>query len=501
MKQYYVIYNQDCTNLFHITKEPITPAHVDRMVDEVAGGGADVLLVNPQAQRVNYPSKVWQTFWDGYVPGDCTFFGPVPDAEVADREHWVAQMKRLTDQGCDYLAHTLARCRQQHIAPGITVRMNDMHDAPTPGTHLFSRFYMEHPELHLHNDPFCSWAATGLNYEYPESREHYLVLIRELVQDYDCDVLELDFLRFHCYFPREDFARHCAIMTEFVREVRATLDATGRCIALLARVAASPAAAYELGFDIAAWAHDQLVDGISMGAFLNTQWHVPIAAFRTLVGDDVALYPCMDYIADRRPGLPAREMPIEPELLRGFTAGHLAAGADGIALFNFFCVREVDASNPLLVHPVSPRDPSFATLHDLRALAPLRGMKKRHTIMSGWGIAETDGVLQVPLTIEWSQVRAVQMLLASEPEGTRVEAVVLFTGGATICPEQLWLQVNNTPVGPAQSVENLPAPAKDIRQAIFVVPPAALRDGNNELALRNEGEALTIISIDVDVQP
>lgn len=36
MKQYRILYNQDATNLFGSTKEPLTPAHVDRMVDEVA---------------------------------------------------------------------------------------------------------------------------------------------------------------------------------------------------------------------------------------------------------------------------------------------------------------------------------------------------------------------------------------------------------------------------------------------------------------------------------
>ncbi|HUW32032.1 MAG TPA: hypothetical protein VM223_10500 [Planctomycetota bacterium] len=56
---YRVVYNQDCTNLFVTVKDPLRPEHVDRMVDEVADGGADVLLVNPNAQRVNYPSRAW----------------------------------------------------------------------------------------------------------------------------------------------------------------------------------------------------------------------------------------------------------------------------------------------------------------------------------------------------------------------------------------------------------------------------------------------------------
>jgi len=499
MNKFQVIYNQDCTNLFHITKEPILPSHVDTMVGEVADGGADVFLINPQAQRANYPSKVWQTFWDGYTPGDRSFFGLVTGldtqaAELAVREAWVAQMKRLADQGCDYLERALARCRKNGILPGITVRMNDMHDAPTPGTHLFSRFYMDHPELHLSNDAFCSWGSTGLNYEFPETRDHYLSLIRELAHDYDCDVLELDFMRFHCYFPRCDFARHCAIMTEFVRHVRSILDATGRRISLLARVAATPAAAYELGFDVAAWARAGLVDGITTTAFLNTQWRLPVDEFRALVGDRVAVYACTDYYADQRPGLPSRYMPGEPEMLRGFAAAHLAAGADGIEVFNFFCPREE-------LYDPTVREPSFPTLREMRDLAPLRGSMKTYTVMTGKYLAETDGSLQVPVTIANNETRSFEMLLCAEPEGTSVESSVVYSGASGIVPEKLWLRVNNTPVGPAQFITGLSDLDGGISHADFAIPSAALIDGRNELAIRNEGDALTIQSIDVRVGP
>lgn len=516
--QYRVLYNQDSTNLFYITRELITPEHVDAMVDEVAAGGADVLLVNPNAQRVNYPSRVWQTFWDGYTPGNRAFFGPVAETELANREHFVRQMKHLAGQGCDYLARCLARCREKGIAPGISVRMNDMHDAPAPGTHLFSRFYLEHPELHLNNGPASGWGATGLNYEHPEVRRHFLALIREVTHEYDCEVLELDFLRFQCYFPRGDFQRHGAIITDFMREVRSVLDASGRRIALLARVAATPAAAAELGFDLEAWAREGLVDGISAGAFLNTQWRVPIADFRALVGDDVALYACADYTADRRPGLALRSLPLDPALLRGFAAGYLAAGADGVELFNFFCSRE-DAweSTPSAGGGGGQgREPSFATLRELGALEHLRGLEKTYTMMSGWSVAETDGVVQVPVTLERGQVRAFRMLLAAQPhatatqphataaqhesDGARVELLLIYSGGDAVRAEELWLQINHTPVGPALSVAILPDPAKDIRQAQFTLPASALRDGDNELILRNEGDELTVISINVCVQ-
>ena len=48
---YRMIYNQDCSNLFVITKEPIEPHHVETMVDQVADGGADVMLINPNLDK------------------------------------------------------------------------------------------------------------------------------------------------------------------------------------------------------------------------------------------------------------------------------------------------------------------------------------------------------------------------------------------------------------------------------------------------------------------
>ncbi len=206
MKNIRVLYNQDCTNLFAITKEPLAPEHVDRMVDEVADGGADAMLINPNAQRTCYPSRAWQTFWDGYTPGNRAFFGPVKDEEMSGREAWIRQMKHLDDSGCDYLERALARCRHKGITPGVTVRMNDMHDAPTPTTHMFSSFYIEHPELHLNNPPSCGWSAAGLSYEHAEVREHYLKLIRELVMEYDVEILELDCRCVRCRLSRRCFA-------------------------------------------------------------------------------------------------------------------------------------------------------------------------------------------------------------------------------------------------------------------------------------------------------
>lgn len=87
------------------------------------------------------------------------------------------------------------------------------------------------------------YASRGLNYAIPEVRDHYMALIQEIAGEYDIEVIELDFNRFPAYFYRDNIQQHCATMTEVIAEVHDTVDATGRDIALMARIAATPGGA------------------------------------------------------------------------------------------------------------------------------------------------------------------------------------------------------------------------------------------------------------------
>jgi hypothetical protein len=354
---------------------------------------------------------------------------------------------------------------------------------------------MEHPELWLDNGPFSGWSARGLNYALKPVRDYFLTLIRELVYEYDTEVLELDFLRFHCYFPRTPIGVHTQTMTGFLRDVRGLLAGAGRPVTLTARVPVTPAAAFELGLDVAAWAREGLVDGITAGAFLATHWCIPVGEYKAIVGDRVAVYACTDHIVDRRPDLPRRELSNDPLFVRGFAAGHLAAGADGIELFNFFCCRE-EAWDPNRIS-----DPAFAALKQARSLDSLRGMPKTYTLACGVSMAEVDGPFQVPTALHWGMVRSFEMLLAAEAESVTIEVDVVFTSG-TPAANQLWLQVNRFPLGPARAITPVPdTPANvQVQRATFTLPSKTIHDGRNTLLVRNESEhPLTLVSIDVRV--
>ena len=487
--KYRVLFNQDCTNFFDRGEH--TKEAVQLMIDEVADGGADVFLVNPNAQLVNYPSKAWQTDWEGYTEGDRSFFGGIPDKTVPRREHIVKNKARLAEEG-DYLAIALARCRERGIAPGVSLRMNDMHDANTPTSHVFSRFWKENPQFRLKPWDGRSWGSAGFDYAHSEVREYFLSLIRELAQDYDLDVLELDFLRFPFYFSRDDIDRHCETMTGFIREVRQILDATGRPIALIPRVASSPGAALLLGFDVQAWAQQGLVDGITAANFVEGAWDVPVAEFRSLVGPDVAVYAGMEVSADRRDGLPTRYVAESAEMLRGFAAGYLAAGADGINTFNFFLAR--------YHHPV-PAAEFYGGLRQLRSLEEARSQSRIHLLTAGYWQTECDMPKQVPLTIDTYTERALEMLLAAEGADQRVEALVCFDGDATA--ENLWLRIGMHSAGHAVEIREGPErkqedePEHKSKIAVFNVPAGAIKDGTNKLIIRSESVSTTILGIDV----
>ena len=383
---YQVLYNQDCSDVFDVTSEPITPQHVELMVDEVADGGADVMLINSNANRVVYPSKVWQTAWDGYVEGDPSFFGSVPAETIERRAEYIGQMKHLADQ-CDYLATALQRCRQKGITPGVSLRMNDMHDAPWPDSNSFSQFWRDNPELHLKSVNARDWGSDGFDYAHAEVREYYLSLVRETAQDYDLDVLELDFSRFCFYFNRGNAPEHCRIMSDFLGEVREILAKTGRAIHLITRIASSPGAAYQLGFDVETWGKEGLVDAIIPTNSLGTAWNMPIDEFRELVGPNIAIYAGADVSGDRRDGLPVRYIPAFPEMLRGFSAGYLAAGADGVEVFNFFLARK---------HRDITAAEFFSGLGEMRSLETIRGKPRTHLLDADYWNVEFDLPEPVP---------------------------------------------------------------------------------------------------------
>ena len=223
-------YNQDCTDFFYSYDIPKGRAGemIDQFVDQIAGAGVTVFLCNSNARRTNYRSKVWDAFWDGYDPAgpdDQPFLRPIPTAQIKGYRKGVGNMLQVHEEGVDYPARVIQRCRIRGMAPWITLRMNDCHENDIPAHPFHGSFWVKNPQLRRQN---CSgYFATCLDYARPEVREYYMALILETLERYDIDGLELDFMREPYVFSADKEREGAPILTAWLREVRQKVAEAG----------------------------------------------------------------------------------------------------------------------------------------------------------------------------------------------------------------------------------------------------------------------------------
>ena len=158
-----VLYSNDATNTvacvspWHKKREPFRPEMLEATVDEVAGTGVEVHLLQP--------GLGWIPWWKSTVyPAD-------------EHYRWFQQRtgaepdtfgKYMLDGG-DMVSLFIDRCRQRGQSPFISLRMNDAHhledaDLKSRAAIWASRFYVEHPEYRLgagSGFPRSSGCSTG----------------------------------------------------------------------------------------------------------------------------------------------------------------------------------------------------------------------------------------------------------------------------------------------------------------------------------------------------
>jgi hypothetical protein len=159
------------------------------------------------------------------------------------------------------------------------------------------------------------------------------------VQRYDCDGIEMDFVRAPIYFQSGTEAERIAMMNQLVARVRQMLDAEGRKrgrhLVLAARVLATDQECREIGLDPAAWAKEGWIDFLTVSPYSGTRYDLAVKPWKELI-TSVPIYACADSAG------PAANYRLAAE-------NFWKAGADGIYLFNFFTPREVFVEPPFEV--------------------------------------------------------------------------------------------------------------------------------------------------------
>jgi len=262
-----------------------TKEGLERYIDEIARGKVTHFLMNVNGQRSNFPSKVFEPVWVSL------------DEPDRNHEDWVRTLKRLADAGMDPYRIWIDRCRTKGVSPWISIRMNDLHRTSDPKCPNISKLWRQHPELQL--DVNGGWDYSGFDYSQPQIRNRMLAFIREVLARYDADGIELDLLRFSRYLPRGREAECAPLFTEFVREIRRSVDASaaarGHAIALSVRVMPYPSNSRERGLQVDLWAREGLVDYVMpCNFYMNIRYDISADDWRAWIGEKAVVIPGAD---------------------------------------------------------------------------------------------------------------------------------------------------------------------------------------------------------------
>ncbi len=264
---------------------------------------------------------------------------------------WTRNRRRLREEAGDYVGLAFHILREMGLPAVASIRMNDAHMSSDPAGPVAGRFWMNHPEWRLGEE--YGYYRSCLDYARAPVRAYVRRLAQEVMEKFpDIDGLELDFMRSPYFFKPGQGAANAHLITELMRAVRGDLDAAARergrpPYLLRANVPRTPELALECGLDVAAWAAEGLIDGVSPGCY-NTDFQPAVESWRAALGDRVLVHPYFNCGAS-----PGTYHSLEQ--FRAAAANAYGAGADGVYLFNFPCLDELRALIPQPIdRPVIP---------------------------------------------------------------------------------------------------------------------------------------------------
>lgn len=239
---------------FHAKRlEPPASLHMLQWpVDEIAGTGADTLVL-------------------GLGYGDVYFHASKVGRVVGQRkERWESyidwRILRMVEEGrrlgTDSLRACIERGRQLGVRVVPSLKLQDT--APPEGERCGRLKWERGDAVCIGEEGRYRW---GYDFAHEAVRQDKLAVLREVLEDYGPDGIELDFMFDLRYFRAGEVERGAGTMTDFVGRVRALADhaaaqlGRGR-IPVLVRVALEEERNRAAGLDVRAWLRRGLVDWV-----------------------------------------------------------------------------------------------------------------------------------------------------------------------------------------------------------------------------------------------
>ena len=308
--------------------------------------------------------------------------------------------------------------------------------------------------------------------------EYRLDYIRKFCTKYDWDGLELDFMRHPLFFKLGEEEENLDMITEFMRQVRVTLDKIGkergRPYLLAVRVPPTPELALRTGFDVQQWLEEHLMDLLIAGS----EWSWYNSSELKKFVDMGHRHGVPVYLNCPLPGDPEREYKLSKEMrepvIRAICSNFWALGADGVYLFNYTYPELVDHErlNKFWLNEIGDPD-------TLAGLDKLYLVDKPGGVVS-WGSqgAYLGGPDPFPINLIYGQTVKVMVgddIQKAARDGSLKEMRLQVGVDNMHKVEGINIKVNGKKV-PAGAIKRV---AKDSFEAVLQAPP--LRRGNNQI--------------------
>ncbi len=507
---YKLLYNNDTTNTagvvspWHEEGEPFREEMLVASIAEVAGTGVDAYLLSP--------GMGWVPWWQSQVDPD--FYDWWRARTGLEVEGWgdpPSGYDRYVCEGGDMVQVLVDTCKRHRMAPFVSLRMNDVHhqehyDRKNQRSLVSCRLYAEHPEWHIdpeHPQREGYDKRRGMNWAVPEVRAYKLALLLELSANYDLAGMELDFLRdetlWRDEFPMEE---RIAIITDFVAQVRAALDARLEprrhlCVRIPSAIACHAA----IGLDVEKLAAAG-VDMFNLSGWYHTTQRFDIAPVRAQVGD-AAVYAELTHSTGFHPyfmGHQSYGTNGDPRTSdqQFYTTSEMALsqGADGLSLFNFVYYRmghNVD---------IPVMEPPFHILAKLNDVAFLLRQDKYYML------GGTSYHRQLPRRVMPGEPTSFQIhmlqprrLRPEEPDGrirlhlrdphTEALALTVTFNRQRLAPSDDVTRFYGNPF------DRMISPMKN--RTAYCLPAGIIREGDNDITVSADGAEAEIVYVDAGV--
>lgn len=409
------------------------------------------------------------------------------------------QLSKWRAEGFEWVQAILAECRKRNLEVIWHHRFSEVDIRPDGGLEMERRSPLKaaHPDWLIR-----SWWWQGLwNIASPGLRRHKLELLTEVAQTLDIDGIQIDFARHVPCLPpgRQWELRHHA--TTFLRDLRRALKPRHK---LFVKVPETLAGCREDGFDLAAWAAENLVDGLTLGSRTMT---VNVEEIRRAVGPKVHLSPCID---DHHATDGYRYPPIE--FFRGVATNWLNQGADSVTTFNW------------AAGPATAPAGQTAAYSEIGSLAAMRHKPKLFTVERRGGYPWAEGYFnrndhlplparlanhgrpsQFPLRVYEREIPSAELsviLFNARPED---QLAVSCNGHVLVKPRiESWKDPQIFSPKPQPNSggkgEYKVDPAQRLLRQSFAVPPQYLKPGENQIAIAVLDRPAFKIGEDVQVE-